>query len=256
MTRPTRGRPSTGRPPATGPACAPPLHWPSDDGLNFLRLDHPAPFNVPVLGGRQRGVRELGDRPPHRAARPGHVHRVRQAVRRPTPRTIDPSISIGIDVGSPGRLVQQLDPPTSSSNRSAQGFTLGFISDHNYVQAPGSESDSTLLLGHRSTAILRHRQPLRLGRASDRLREPAQSIPRRGRQQRPAAGDRVQLGLLQPGQADDQPGQRPVRGRLARRAAARRRTTAPTSGTCATAMTPATTIRRASTAGARGAITA
>ncbi len=27
-----------------------------------------------------------------------------------------------------------------------QGFTIGFISDHNYVQAPGSESDSTLLL--------------------------------------------------------------------------------------------------------------
>ena len=66
------------------------------------------PVQVPVLGGRQRGIRELGDRPPHAPS----------TTRRPTSRSpsssptyaaqIDPAISIGLDVGSPGDL-QQLD---------------------------------------------------------------------------------------------------------------------------------------------------
>ena len=61
----------------------------------------PGALQHPVLGGRQRGVRKLGDRPPHGAARPGHLHRVRQAVRN-LAATIDPTISIGLDVQSPG----------------------------------------------------------------------------------------------------------------------------------------------------------
>ena len=59
-------------------------------------------------------------------------------------RQIDPSISIGLDVGSPGRYNNWTADILQQS--AAQGFMPGFLSDHNYVQAPGSESDSNLLL--------------------------------------------------------------------------------------------------------------
>ena len=59
--------------------------------------------------------------------------------------SIDPSISIGIDAGSPDNSYNNWLPDVLQQSVT-QGFTIGFISDHNYVQAPGSESDSTLLL--------------------------------------------------------------------------------------------------------------
>ena len=121
----------------------------------------PGAIQRPVLGGRQRGVRELGDRPPYRAARPGDLHRVCQAVRSSYAATIDPSISIGLDVGQPRQRLQQLDcrhPPAVGR----AGRTIGFLSDHNYVQAPGSESDSNLLL---DTTTGTEQRSLRPGRS-------------------------------------------------------------------------------------------
>ena len=59
--------------------------------------------------------------------------------------TIDPSISIGLDVQSPGSDFNNWTADILQQSAS-QGLTVGFLSDHNYVQAPGSESDSNLLL--------------------------------------------------------------------------------------------------------------
>ena len=59
--------------------------------------------------------------------------------------SIDPSISIGIDAGVP--TTRTTNPlPDVLQQSVTQGFTIGFISDHTYVQAPGSESTSTSFL--------------------------------------------------------------------------------------------------------------
>ena len=120
-----------------------------DDGLNFLRLNHPSPFNIHYweVGNEEYGSWEA-DR--HgQGADPGAPHDPSTYVTfarqfQAYAATISPTISIGIDAGGPtafnnwvGNVLQQ---------SAAQGLSVGFISDHNYVQAPGSESDSTLLL--------------------------------------------------------------------------------------------------------------
>jgi hypothetical protein len=121
-----------------------------DDGLNFLRLNHPSPFNVPYweVGNEEYGGWEID----HHAAQHDPAPYIGFAKQFATfAATIDASISIGLDVQSPGsdfnnwvsNILQQ---------SAAQGFTPGFLSDHNYVQAPGSESDSNLLLNTTSGA--------------------------------------------------------------------------------------------------------
>src|SRR5260370_12919891 len=57
----------------------------------------------------------------------------------------DPSISIGVDAGAADNSYNDWIPDVLQQSV-AQGFTIGFISDHNYVETPGSESDSGLLL--------------------------------------------------------------------------------------------------------------
>ncbi len=114
-----------------------------DDGLNFLRLDHPAPFSVAYweVGNEEYGGWEID----HHAAQHDPATYIAFAKQFAAyAAQIDPNISIGVDVGSPGDnnnwtslMLQQC---------ASQGFTPGFLSDHNYVQAPGSESDSNLLL--------------------------------------------------------------------------------------------------------------
>jgi hypothetical protein len=114
-----------------------------DDGLNFLRLDHVAPLGIHYweVGNEQYGSWEID-------------HHIEQH----DPRTyiafakhlatyaagIDPRISIGLDVGSPG----DFNNWTANILRQsvAQRFMPGFLSDYNYVQAPGREIDSNLLL--------------------------------------------------------------------------------------------------------------
>ena len=191
-----------------------------------------------------------------RPARPGHLRRLRQAVRRPTPR----------------RSTRDLDRPRRRQPRRLQQLdgqhppAVGRAGVHARLpQRPQLRAGARAARATRTCCSTPSRpaatpgpgQPVRLGRARRPTIESllTQYLGAAGEQRR-AAGDRVQLGLLQPGQADDQPGQRPVRGRLAGRPARDRPTTAPTSGTCATARRPATTTRRASTAGARGATTA
>ena len=85
-------------------AAAPLAH---DDGLNFLRLDHPAPFNIQYweVGNEEYGSWEID----HHTAQHDPATYIAFAKKFATYAAgIDPTISIGLDVGSPGRL-QQLD---------------------------------------------------------------------------------------------------------------------------------------------------
>jgi hypothetical protein len=119
-----------------------------DDGLNFLRIGRAAPFGFQYfeVGNEEYGSWETdhhgqgGDTgKPHD---PATYVKFAEAFAGYASQ-IDPSISIGYDVGDPyaynnwaGNILQ-----ISAS----QGFIPGFLSDHNYVQTPGSESDSYLL---------------------------------------------------------------------------------------------------------------
>ena len=114
-----------------------------DDGLNFLRLDHPAPFNIQdwEVGNEEYGSWEID----HHTAQHDPATYIAFAKQFATyAASISPNISIGLDVGSPGSDFNSWTAAILQQS-AAQGFMPGFLSDHNYVQAPGSESDSNLL---------------------------------------------------------------------------------------------------------------
>jgi hypothetical protein len=120
-----------------------------DDGLNFLRLGRTAPFGFHdfEVGNEEYGNWEIDHH--GQAGDPGKPHDPATYIAfakafATLAARIDTTISIGLDVGDPyafngwtGNILKQ---------SAAQGFTPGFLSDHSYVQAPGSESDSNLLL--------------------------------------------------------------------------------------------------------------
>jgi alpha-L-arabinofuranosidase len=121
-----------------------------DDGLNFLRADHPASLNITYfeVGNEVYGSWETdyhgsgGDTgAPHDPTT--YANFVLQFAS--LAQEIDPNISIGIDAPSPdltdyggwlGGVLTVL---------AANHFTPGFLSDHVYEQSGGSESDSYLL---------------------------------------------------------------------------------------------------------------
>jgi hypothetical protein len=119
-----------------------------NDGLNYLRLNHPAPFGFKYfeVGNEIYGSWETD-----------HHGETGDSGRPHDPATyvafakafggyaaqISPGISIGYDVGDPYAFNNWTD--TILKDSAAQGFTPGFLSDHSYVQAPGSENDSNLL---------------------------------------------------------------------------------------------------------------
>jgi len=114
------------------------------DGLNFMRLGRTAPFGFHYfeVGNEEYGSWEIDNHTvPHDPAT--YVAFATQF--QTFAAAIDPTISIGIDAGSPDNSYNNWVPDVLQQSV-MQGFTIGFISDHNYVQAPGSESDSTLLL--------------------------------------------------------------------------------------------------------------
>ena len=114
-----------------------------DDGLNFLRLNHAAPFDTHYweIGNEEYGGWEID----HHTSQHDPATYIAFAKQFATYAAgIDRTISIGLDVGSPGDLNNWTAAILQQST--AQGFTPGFLSDHNYVQAPGSEGDSNLLL--------------------------------------------------------------------------------------------------------------
>ncbi|HEY2155410.1 MAG TPA: hypothetical protein VGH33_07255, partial [Isosphaeraceae bacterium] len=114
-----------------------------DDGLNFLRVGHAAPFGFHYfeVGNEEYGGWEID----HHAAQhdPATYIAFAKAFQNYAA-TIDPAISIGLDVGSPGDFNNWTANILQQS--ASKGLTVGFLSDHNYVQAPGSENDSNLLL--------------------------------------------------------------------------------------------------------------
>jgi len=115
-----------------------------DDGLNFLRLDHPAPFNIQYweIGNEEYGTWEID----HHTAQHDPATYISFAKQFAAyAAQIDPTISIGLDVGSPGTDFNNWAADILQQS-AMQGFMPGFLSDHNYVQAPNSESDSGLLL--------------------------------------------------------------------------------------------------------------
>jgi hypothetical protein len=126
----------------------------TDDGYNFLRINHPNPFSgirYWEVGNEEYGGWEVDH---HGTPGPGGVSTGAQH----DPATyaafantfagfaakIDPSIAIGIDSGDPTTGFNNWTKNVLTQGK-AIGFVPGFISDHSYMQAPGSESDSYLL---------------------------------------------------------------------------------------------------------------
>jgi len=135
-----------------------------DDGLNFLRADHPASFNINYVevGNEVYGSWETdnhgsgGDTgKPHDPATYISFAKTFSTLAQ----EIDPGVMIGIDSGSVGS-----DYNNWISNVleqcATQGFTPGFISDHVYMQNPGSESDSFLLFDTVSDTTQTSENPL------------------------------------------------------------------------------------------------
>ena len=113
-----------------------------------------------ILGNRQRGIWELGNRSSrhgrsrrreHRQpARPGHLRRLRRAIRQLATEITStaglPAISIGIDSGDPtGASDNNWTQECSGRRVEPSAFVPSFISDHSYMQGPGDENDSFLL---------------------------------------------------------------------------------------------------------------
>jgi alpha-L-arabinofuranosidase len=121
---------------------------PHDDGLNFLRIHHAA-FNFTYfeVGNEVYGSWETdhhGTGPntgkPHDPAT--YVAFAKRFAAYAAP--ISPSISIGLDVGSP--YYDSNWTTKILAQCAALKWTPGFLSDHNYMQSPGDENDSYLLL--------------------------------------------------------------------------------------------------------------
>jgi hypothetical protein len=120
----------------------------NDDGLNFLRIGRSAPFGFRYfeIGNEIYGTWEVdrhgqgGDTgAPYDPAT--YIRFAKSFAGLAA--NIDPTISIGLAVGS----ISYENNWTSNilSQSASQGFVPGFLSDHTYVQGPGSENDSFLL---------------------------------------------------------------------------------------------------------------
>jgi hypothetical protein len=118
---------------------------PVDDGLNFLRLGRAAPFGFKYfeVGNEEYGSWEID----HHTIQHDPPTYVAFAVEfQAYADSIDPSILIGVDADGPtGEYSNWITGVLQ--NAASQGLSIGFISDHNYVQSPGTENDATLLLG-------------------------------------------------------------------------------------------------------------
>ncbi|MGA2256286.1 MAG: hypothetical protein ABSG53_16680, partial [Thermoguttaceae bacterium] len=131
-----------------------------DDGLNFLRVGHAAPFTdikYWEVGNEEYGSWEIDH---HGTAGPGGVStRVQHdpatyvafakqfadlAAEITTAAGL-PAVLIGIDSGDPTGESDNSWTKNVLSKGLSIGFVPNFISDHSYMQAPGSESDSYLL---------------------------------------------------------------------------------------------------------------
>jgi hypothetical protein len=129
------------------------------DGLNFLRLNHPAPFGFHYweMGNEEYGSWETDDHgtggdhlPMPAGAMPAqhdpttYISFAKQFSTFAS--TIDPTISIGISSqATDNQFNNWITNLLIQCNSAHQNFMPGFISDHLYDQGPGGENDATLL---------------------------------------------------------------------------------------------------------------
>jgi hypothetical protein len=119
-----------------------------DDGLNFLRIGRTAPFGIHFfeVGNEIYGSWETDEHAtPHDPAT--YVTFAKQFAA--YAQQIDPTITIGVDGSGTGGSYSQIPGNWTAQvlqQCAAQGFTPGFISDHNYMFDPGNENDANLLL--------------------------------------------------------------------------------------------------------------
>ena len=132
----------------------------TDDGLNFLRIGQLAPFNNVKyweVGNEEYLTTEMDH---HGTAGPGGVstgtvhdpatyaafcEQFATFAAEITSTAGLPAISIGIDSGNPTGAGDNNWTKNVLAEGWALGFAPGFISDHNYMYAGGSENDNVLL---------------------------------------------------------------------------------------------------------------
>ena len=196
----------------------------ADDGYNFLRASHPAPFGFKywevgnecyggwehdVHGTPGSGLSGLPHDPATYATAFQAFYTQMHAV--------DPSIKIGavaqpVENGSGRRRRGGASPangntphgwtPVVLSTLKSLGVTPEFLIDHRYAQEPGRGKRRLPPPGRRETRIRRAE-----------FEEIDRHIPRRFRQFRRAGRDGTQFRQLEPRQAKHQPGERPLHGR-------------------------------------------
>ncbi|HEY1921620.1 MAG TPA: hypothetical protein VGG44_02550, partial [Tepidisphaeraceae bacterium] len=122
----------------------------TDDGLNFMRLAHPASFGIHYfeVGNEEYGSWETDEHGLGGDAGAAHdpttyANFVMQFAA--LAQEIDPTISIGIDAPGPSPTDYNGWLGDILTIFAAHNYTPGFLSDHSYVQNGGSESDSFLL---------------------------------------------------------------------------------------------------------------
>jgi alpha-L-arabinofuranosidase len=130
----------------------------TNDGLNFLRINHAAPFSKITdweIGNEQYGNWEIDNHSPtgiggnstapynYPAAYALFASQFANFVK--SDQANLPSILIGIDSGDPTGASDNNWTHNVLQDGLADGFVPGFISDHSYMQGPGAESDSFLL---------------------------------------------------------------------------------------------------------------
>jgi hypothetical protein len=136
-------------------AAAPLAH---DDGLNFLRINHPAAFNIQYweVGNEVYGSWEVdehgatGDSLPMPAGETPQAHDPATLISFAKQfATLASQIAPGILIGYDSQAVDGSYNnwiAATLQQCAAQGFTPGFIADHYYTSvSPGSENDATLL---------------------------------------------------------------------------------------------------------------
>ncbi len=131
-----------------------------DDGLNFMRIAHAAPFTSIKyfeVGNEEYGSWEIdhhGTNLPSGVSTGAQHDPATYAAFAATFASLAseittaaglPSIVIGIDSGDPTGAFDSNWTKKVLTAGLALGFVPGFISDHNYMESPGSESDSYLL---------------------------------------------------------------------------------------------------------------
>lgn len=119
-----------------------------DDGLNFLRLGRTAPFGLHYfeVGNEIYGFWETDH---HAIANDPATYVAFAKQFAGFASQIDPTIAIGIDGSGTGASYSQIPGNFTDlvlQQGVIQGFIPDFISDHSYMQEPGTEGDANLLL--------------------------------------------------------------------------------------------------------------